>query len=147
NPGDAAWIEDPGYHQARRVFSLASARITPKPLDDQGIVIARTPGEPLPRIIYITPSHHFPLGMTMSFERRTALLDLARAHDSFIFEDESDAEFRFTGPPLPCLQGIDNSSRVIYAGTMSKILHPSLRLGSLIAPGPRVDLFRAIQST
>jgi len=147
NPGDATWIEDPGYHQARRVFSLASARITPKPLDDQGIVIARTPSEPLPRIIYITPSHQFPLGMTMSFERRTALLDFARAHDAFIFEDDYDAEFRFTGPPLPCLQGIDNSSRVIYAGTMSKILHPSLRLGYIIAPEPLVDPLVKIRST
>src|SRR4029079_14726258 len=147
NPGDAAWIEDPGYHQARRVFSLASARITPKPLDDQGIVIARTPGEPLPRIIYITPSHQFPLGMTMSFERRTALLDFARAHDAFIFEDDYDAEFRFTGPPLPCLQGIDNSSRVIYAGTMSKILHPSLRLRYIIAPAALVGPLGKIRST
>jgi GntR family transcriptional regulator/MocR family aminotransferase len=147
NPGDAAWIEDPGYHQARRVFSLASARIIPKPLDHEGVVIARSSGEPLPKIIYITPSHQFPLGMTMSFRRRTALLGFARTHDAFIFEDDYDAEFRFTGPPLPCLQGIDNSSRVIYAGTMSKILYPSLRLGYIIAPEPLVDSLVKIRST
>src|SRR5262249_30152642 len=147
NPGDAAWIEDPGYHQARRVFTLASAKIIPKPLDREGIVIARSSGEPLPRIIYITPSHQFPLGMTMSFERRTALLDFARAHDAFIFEDDYDAEFRFTGPPLASLQGIDNSSRVIYAGSMSKILCPSLRLGYIIAPEQLVDSLVKIRST
>jgi GntR family transcriptional regulator/MocR family aminotransferase len=101
NPGEAVWIEDPGYQQARRVFILAGARLVPKPLDHEGIVIARSPKEALPRMIYITPSHQFPLGMTMSFRRRAALLDFARAHDAFIFEDDYDAEFRFAGPPLP----------------------------------------------
>ena len=132
DPGDPAWIEDPGFHQARRVFTLAGAKVMPKPLDHEGIVIGRSRGESAPKIIYITPSHQFPLGMTMSFERRTDLLDFARAHDAFIFEDDYDAEFRFSGPPLPSLQGIDNSSRVIYAGTMSKILYPSLRLGYIV---------------
>jgi len=83
----------------------------------------------------------------MSFERRTALLDFARAHDVFIFEDDYDAEFRFTGPPLPSLQGIDNSSRVIYAGTMSKILYPSLRLGYIVASEQLVDSMAKIRST
>src|SRR5947207_14456803 len=83
----------------------------------------------------------------MSFERTTALLDFARAHDSFIFEDDFDAEFRFTGPPLPSLQGIDNSSRVIYAGTMSKILYPSLRLGYIVAPEQLIDSLAKIRST
>ena len=147
NPGEPAWIEDPGYQQARRVFTFAGAKVVPKPLDHEGIVIARSPKEPLPRIIYITPSHQFPLGMTMSFERRTALLDFARAHDVFIFEDDYDAEFRFTGPPLPSLQGIDNSSRVIYAGTMSKILYPSLRLGYIVASEQLVDSMAKIRST
>src|SRR6266581_2291387 len=121
NPGEAAWIEDPGFHQARRVFTFVGAKIVPKPIDHEGMVIARLRKEPLPRIIYITPSHQFPLGMTMSFQRRIALLDLARAHGAFIFEDDYDSEFRFTGPPLPSLQGLDNSGRVIYAGTMIKI--------------------------
>jgi GntR family transcriptional regulator/MocR family aminotransferase len=147
NPGEPAWIEDPGYQQARRVFTFAGAKVVPKPLDDEGIVIARSLNEPLPRIIYITPSHQFPLGMTMSFERRTALLDFARAHDVFIFEDDYDAEFRFTGPPLPSLQGIDNSSCVIYAGSMSKILYPSLRLGYIVAPEQLVDSMAKIRST
>jgi GntR family transcriptional regulator/MocR family aminotransferase len=82
----------------------------------------------------------------MSFQRRTALLDFARSHNAFVFEDDYDAEFRFTGPPLPSLQGIDNSGRVIYAGTMSKILCPSLRLGYIVAPEPLVDAFVKIRS-
>jgi GntR family transcriptional regulator/MocR family aminotransferase len=146
NPGEPAWIEDPCYQQTRRVLTLADARIVPRPLDDQGIVIARSRKEPLPKLIYVTPSHQFPLGVTMSFPRRTALLDFARAHNAFVFEDDYDAEFRFTGPPLPSLQGIDNSGRVIYAGTMSKILCPSLRLGYLVAPEPLVDSLVKIRS-
>jgi GntR family transcriptional regulator / MocR family aminotransferase len=146
NPGEPAWIEDPCYQQTRRVLTLADARTVPKPLDDQGIVIARSPREPFPKLIYVTPSHQFPLGVTMSFQRRTALLDFARAHNAFVFEDDYDAEFRFTGPPLPSLQGIDHSGRVIYAGTMSKILCPSLRLGYIVAPEPLVDSFVKIRS-
>jgi GntR family transcriptional regulator / MocR family aminotransferase len=146
NPGEPAWVEDPCYQQTRRILTLAAARIVPKPLDDQGIVIARSPKEPLPKLIYITPSHQFPLGVTMSFQRRTALLDFARAHNAFVFEDDYDAEFRFTGPPLPSLQGIDDSARVIYAGTMSKILCPSLRLGYIVAPEGLVDSLIKIRS-
>jgi GntR family transcriptional regulator/MocR family aminotransferase len=146
NPGEPAWIEDPCYQQTRRVLTLAGARIVPKPLDDQGIVIRRSRREPLPKLIYVTPSHQFPLGVTMTFPRRTALLDFARAHNAFVFEDDYDAEFRFTGPPLPSLQGIDDSGRVIYAGTMSKILCPSLRLGYIVAPEPLVDSVIKIRS-
>jgi GntR family transcriptional regulator/MocR family aminotransferase len=146
NPGEAAWIEDPCYQQTRRVLALAGVKVIPKPLDNQGIMIARSPREPLPRIIYVTPSHQFPLGVTMSFQRRTALLDFARAHNAFIFEDDYDAEFRFVGPPLPSLQGIDNSSRVIYAGTVSKILCPSLRLGYIVAPETLVDSLVKLRS-
>jgi GntR family transcriptional regulator / MocR family aminotransferase len=147
DPGEPVWMEDPGFHQARRVFTLAGAKVVPKPLDHQGIVIARSPSEKRPKIIHITPSHQYPLGMTMSFERRTGLLDFARAHDAFVFEDDFYAEFRFTGPPLPCLQGIDDFGRVIYAGTMSKILYPSLRLGYVVAPEALIDPLVKIRST
>jgi len=146
NPGEVAWIEDPCYQQSRRVLTLAGAKIVPKPVDDQGIVIARHAKQPLPKIIYVTPSHQFPLGFTMSLQRRADLLDFARAHDVFVFEDDYDAEFRFVGPPLPSLQGIDNSSRVIYAGTVSKILCPALRLGYVVAPEPLVDSLVKIRS-
>src|SRR5919106_1705437 len=139
NPGEAAWIEDPGYHQARRAFVFAGAKVVPRPIDQEGIVIVRPGKQPPPRIIYTTPSHQFPLGVTMSFRRRTALIDFARASDAFVLEDDYDSEFRFTGPPLPCLQGLDNSGRVIYAGTMSKILCPSLRLGYVVPPEQLVE--------
>jgi len=147
DPGEPVWMEDPGFHQARRVFILAGAKVVPKPLDQEGIVIARSPKEKQPKIIHVTPSHQYPLGMTMSFERRTALLDFARDNNAFIFEDDFYAEFRFTGPPLPCLQGIDDFGRVIYAGTMSKILYPSLRLGYVVAPEALIDPLVKIRST
>jgi GntR family transcriptional regulator/MocR family aminotransferase len=139
NRGEIAWIEDPGFYQARRVFGFAGATVVPRPVDREGIVISRRSKQPTPKIIYVTPSHQFPLGMTMSLARRTALIDFAREHDAYIFEDDHNSEFRFTGPPLPCLQGLDNSGRVIYAGTMSKILYPSLRLGCLLAPEQLVE--------
>src|SRR6184192_408716 len=146
NPGEAAWIEDPGFHQALRVFTFVGAKVVPKPIDHEGIVVARSRKEPLPKLIYITPSHQFPIGVTMSFPRRTALLDFARAHNAFVFEDDYDAEFRFTGPPLPSVQGMDNSGSVIDAGTMSKILCPSLRLGYIVAPEPLIDSLIKIRS-
>jgi len=139
NRGEVAWIEDPGFYQARRAFGFAGANVVPRPVDQEGIVIARPSKRPPPKIIYVTPSHQFPLGMTMSLARRTELISFARAHDAYIFEDDHNSEFRFTGPPLPCLQGLDNSGRVIYAGTMSKILYASLRLGYLLAPEQLVE--------
>ena len=146
NPGEIAWVEDPGYLQARRAFVLAGAQVVPKPLDDEGLMITRARRERLPKLIYIAPSHQYPLGTTMSFQRRQTLLDFARAHDALIFEDDYDSEFRFVGPPLPSLQGLDNSGRVIYAGTMSKILFPSLRLGYIVAPDELVDAMAKIRN-
>jgi len=139
DPGDRAWIEDPGFHQARKVFALAEAKIVPRPVDREGLVIGRAPSRSVPRFIYVTPSHQFPLGVTMSLKRRKALLDFAERSGAYVLEDDYNAEFRFSGPPLPCLQGLDRSGRVIYAGTMSKILFPSLRLGYLLVPAPLAD--------
>ena len=139
NRGEIAWIEDPGFYQARRAFGFAGATVVPRPIDEEGIVIARPPKNGSPKIIYVTPSHQFPLGMTMSLARRKALIDFAHARDAYVFEDDHNSEFRFTGPPLPCLQGLDDCGRVIYAGTMSKILYPSLRLGYILAPEKLVE--------
>src|SRR6516164_9324304 len=139
NRGEVAWIEDPGFYQARRTFGFAGANVVPRPVDGEGITIARPSKQRSPKIIYVTPSHQFPLGMTMSLSRRTALIDFARAFDAYIFEDDHNSEFRYTGPPLPCLQGLDNVGRVIYSGTMSKILYPSLRLGYIVAPEQLVE--------
>src|SRR6266487_1850804 len=121
NRGEVAWIEDPGFYQARRTFGFAGAIVVPRHIDEEGITIARPSKQRSPKIIYVTPSHQFPLGMTMSLARRTALIDFARTCDAYIFEDDHNSEFRYTGPPLPCLQGLDNAGRVIYAGTMIKI--------------------------
>ena len=139
DPGDGAWIEDPGFHQARRVFALAGAAIVPRPVDAEGIVIHGAASGPPPGLIYVTPSHQFPLGVTMSLKRRKALLEFAQQRGAYILEDDYNAEFRFSGPPLPCLQGLDRNGRVIYAGTMSKILYPSLRLGYLLVPPSLAD--------
>jgi GntR family transcriptional regulator/MocR family aminotransferase len=139
NRGEVAWIEDPGFYQARRTFGFAGAIVVPRPVDGEGITIARPSKHRSPKIIYVTPSHQFPLGMTMSLARRTALIDFARTCNAYIFEDDHNSEFRYTGPPLPCLQGLDNVGRVIYSGTMSKILYPSLRLGYIVAPHQLVE--------
>ncbi|MBV9008782.1 MAG: PLP-dependent aminotransferase family protein [Verrucomicrobia bacterium] len=139
NRGDTAWIEDPGFYQARRVLNFAGASVVGRPVDEEGIVISHSRKQPSPRLIYVTPSHQFPLGMTMSLPRRIALIEFARERNAFIFEDDHNSEFRFTGPPLPCLQGLDHCGRVIYAGTMSKILYPSLRIGYLLAPEQLVE--------
>jgi GntR family transcriptional regulator/MocR family aminotransferase len=139
DPDDGAWIEDPGFHQARKVFALAGATIVARPVDAEGIVIHGAQRRRPPKIIYVTPSHQFPLGVTMSLKRRKALLEFAQTRGAYILEDDYNAEFRFGGPPLPCLQGLDRGGRVIYAGTMSKILYPSLRLGYLLVPAPLAD--------
>ena len=139
NQGEVAWIEDPGFYQARRTFGFAGAIVVPRPVDREGITIGRPSKQRSPKIIYVTPSHQFPLGMTMSLARRTALIDFARACDAYIFEDDHNSEFRYTGPPLPCLQGLDNVGRVIYSGTLSKILYPSLRLGYIVAPEQLIE--------
>ena len=139
DPGDTAWIEDPGFQQARSVFNFVGATVVPRPIDREGIVITRSPKQPPPKIVFVTPSHQFPMGVTMSLKRRTALIDFAGKCDAFIFEDDYNSEFHFNGPPLPCLQGLDDVGRVIYAGTMSKILYPSLRLGYLLVPEQLVD--------
>jgi GntR family transcriptional regulator/MocR family aminotransferase len=128
------------------VFAFAGARIVPRPIDDEGMVLAGSGRPPPPRLIYVTPSHQFPMGVTMSLRRRKALLALAEEHDAYILEDDYNAEFRFSGPPLPCLQGLDHAGRVIYAGTMSKILYPSLRLGYLVVPERLVDAIAKLRS-
>src|SRR5260370_3585829 len=139
NRGEVAWIEDPGFYQARRVFGFGGATAVPRSVDREGIPIGRPSKQRSTKIFYVTPSHQFPLGMTMSLARRMALIEFARACDAYIFEDDHNSEFRYTGPPLPCLQGLDNAGRVIYAGTMSKILYPSSRLGYILAPEQLVE--------
>jgi GntR family transcriptional regulator/MocR family aminotransferase len=139
NEGEGAWIEDPGFLQARNVLAFVGAKLVPRPIDREGLVIGKCSRQNTPRLIFVTPSHQFPFGVTMSLKRRKALIEFAESSDGYVLEDDYNSEFRFDGPPLPCLQGLDNAGRVIYAGTMSKILYPSLRLGFLIAPPQLVD--------
>jgi GntR family transcriptional regulator / MocR family aminotransferase len=139
NEGEVAWIEDPGFYQARNVLAFVGAKVVPRPIDREGLVIGKCSRRNSPRLVLVTPSHQFPFGVTMSLKRRKALIEFAQSRDAYILEDDYNSEFRFDGPPLPCLQGLDHAGRVIYAGTMSKILYPSLRLGFLVAPPQLVD--------
>lgn len=139
NAGEAIWIEDPGYRQARNVFGFMGARIVPRPLDQEGLTLAKEPLRTQPRLIFVTPTAQFPLGMTMTPGRRSQLISFARKHRAYLMEDDYLSEFWFSRPPLPCLQGMDDSGHVIYAGTMSKILYPALRLGYLIVPEQVID--------
>ena len=142
DPGDRVCLEDPGYVGADRVFEAVGAQVSPVPLDDEGMVL-REPGLRGARLVYLTPAHQFPLGVTMSLPRRLALLEWARTSGALIFEDDYDSEFRYAGRPVPALQGLDRDGLVIFAGTFTKVLFPSLRLGYLVIPPDLVDRFAA----
>lgn len=139
--GDAVWIEDPGYLAARALFECAGACLVPVPVDDEGLDVA-TGMERAPdaRLAYVAPSHQFPLGVTMSLDRRRALLEWARA-GRWIVEDDYDGEFRYAGRPLASLQGLDDCGRVLYIGTFSKTMFPAMRLGYVVMPPDLVDVF------
>jgi GntR family transcriptional regulator/MocR family aminotransferase len=140
DPGDAAWIEDPGYPGAYLAVEGAGGVAVPVPVDEAGIdVDAGRAAEPGARVAYVTPSHQFPLGVTMSEERRARLLEWARAADAWILEDDYDSEYRYTTRPAASLQGADATARVLLVGTFSKVLFPSLRLGYLVLPTDLVD--------
>ncbi len=142
NPGDVAWIEDPGFLGARAAFRAASAELIPVPLDGEGLnVEAGIERHANPKLIYVTPSHQYPLGMTLTLSRRLALLKLASKTGAWIIEDDYDSEFRYTGRPLAALQGLDAEQRVIYVGTLSKVLFPGIRIGYIIAPPDLFDAF------
>jgi GntR family transcriptional regulator / MocR family aminotransferase len=132
-PGDAVLVEDPGYPPAHRTLAAAGLHPVPVPVDAEGLDVAAAPARPV-RAAYVTPSNQFPTGVPMSMGRRLALLDWARAADAFVLEDDYDNEFRYEGPPLTALAGLDGGERVIYLGTFSKILFPALRLAYLVLP-------------
>ncbi|MFL6210557.1 MAG: PLP-dependent aminotransferase family protein [Pyrinomonadaceae bacterium] len=138
NPGDAVWLEDPGFLGARAALSAAGARLVPVPVDGEGLNVAAGAARCAnPRLIYITPSHQYPLGMTLTLRRRLALLQFASRAGAWIVEDDYDSEFRYVGRPLAALQGLDTEQRVIYVGTLSKVLFPAIRIGYVVAP-PRL---------
>ena len=147
NPGEPVWMEDPGYPGAAVVFRALGAKICGVPVDAEGLDLMR--GERKwnrARLVYVTPGHQFPLGVTMSLRRRLALLEWARRSGTLIFEDDYDSEYRYSGRPVPALQGLDRSGVVIFAGSFSAVLFPALRLGYLVVPQEMVDVFAAAES-
>ncbi len=144
DPGDAAWLENPGYPGARAALLAAGARLVSVPVDNEGLDVAAGMARcPDARFAYVSPSHQFPLGMTMSLKRRLALLEWANRVGAWVLEDDYDSEYRYVGRPLAALQGLDTAQRVIYLGTFSKVLFPALRLGYLVVPPDLVEAFTA----
>jgi GntR family transcriptional regulator/MocR family aminotransferase len=146
DPGDAVWMEDPGYAVARHALTVHEARIVPVPVDDAGLdVEAGIHAAPDARLAYVTPARQCPLGVTMSVSRREQLLAWARAAEAWILEDDYDAELRYASRPPAPLRTFDADGRVIFAGTFSKILFPALRLGYLVVPPRLVEVFRRLR--
>lgn len=141
NPGESVWIEEPAYWGIRNVLGSNGIRIQPIPVDRAGMDPPEHVDTP-PKLIFVTPSHQYPLGCVMSLERRQRLLALARQTGSWIVEDDYDSEFRFSGQPIPALQGLVEDAPVIYTGTFSKTLYPGLRLGYLVLPRPLMQALK-----
>lgn len=133
SPNNRVWMEEPGYPSAKALMQAAGATIVPVPCDEAGIDVASAEG-PAPNIIYVTPSHQYPSGATMSLQRRLALLDVAQATGALILEDDYDSDFQYGSRPIAALQGIDRNAVVAYLGTFSKILAPGLRVAYAIVP-------------
>jgi GntR family transcriptional regulator/MocR family aminotransferase len=131
-PGDVVAVEEPGYPPARRLFASLGARVVGVPVDDEGLVVDGLPGHA--RLVYTTPSHQFPLGRAMTLARRNALLDWARRRPVAVVEDDYDSEFRFSQRPLEPLHSLDIAGRVLYVGTFSKSMVPTVRTGFVLAP-------------
>lgn len=134
DPGDIAWIEDPCYWGARNLLLASGLAVRPVAVDAEGIAPQEEDKKNVPRFIFVTPSHQYPLGMVMSVSRRRSLLEYAAHHGSWVIEDDYDSEFRYKGRPLASLQGMDTAQRVLYMGTFSKTMFPGLRLAYLVVP-------------
>jgi GntR family transcriptional regulator / MocR family aminotransferase len=146
DPGDSVWVEEPGYTLGLTVFEAAGCRLIPVAVDEEGMDVAR--GISLKadaRAALVTPSHHYPLGSTMSASRRMQLLDWAQSNGSWVIEDDYDSEFRYESRPISSLQGMDANARVIYIGTFSKVLFPSVRVGYVVIPEDLVERFASVR--
>jgi GntR family transcriptional regulator/MocR family aminotransferase len=134
-PGDDVCVEDPGYPGAWSALDATGATVRAVPVDCEGLIVRSIMvRKRAPRVVHVTPSHQYPLGMSMSASRRLELLEWARRHESWIIEDDYDSEYRFASRPLGALQGMDAASRVIYVGTFSKVMFPALRIGYIVVP-------------
>jgi GntR family transcriptional regulator/MocR family aminotransferase len=140
-PGDEVWVEDPGYPLTHAQLLLAKVRPRAIPVDREGLVVDIGRAAPRARAVFVTPSHQFPTGVAMSMARRLHLLAWARQSGAFIVEDDYTSEFRYSGPPLSSLQGLDDSERVIYVGTFNKALFPGLRIGYAVVPQALLPAF------
>ena len=141
-PGDGVWLEDPGYPAMWHALRAAGAQIQPVPVDAQGLDVAVGVAKaPRAKLAVVTPSHQYPLGVTLSLARRLELVAWAREAGAWIVEDDYASEFRYSGPPLASLQGLDAGERVIYVGTLNKAIFPGLRMGYLVAPKPLAAAF------
>jgi GntR family transcriptional regulator/MocR family aminotransferase len=139
-PGDGVWVESPGYQGASAPMLAAGARLCTVPVTPDGMDVAYAARHyPNARMVFATPSHQLPMGVTMSLQRRLELLAWARTHRAWVIEDDYDSEYRYTGPPLASLQSLDQAGCVIYTGTLSKVMFPGLRLGYIVAPPALVD--------
>ena len=144
--GSRVWVEEPCYRLARQVFALNGCRLVPVAVDSEGLdVAAGVKACRKAQAAFVTPSHQFPLGVTMSAARRLQLLDWAQTYGGWIIEDDYDSEYRYESSPIASLQGLDANARVIYIGTFSKVLFPSLRLGYLVLPPDLVDRFLLVR--
>jgi GntR family transcriptional regulator/MocR family aminotransferase len=147
NAGDTAWIEEPGYPGAAAVLHAVGAKLRGVPVDGEGLNLERGLARgPRPKLVYVTPAHQFPMGVAMSLRRRLALLEWARKSGVLIFEDDYDSEYRYSGRPVPALQGLDRAGVVIFGGSFSAVMFPAMRLGYLVVPPEMVDVFAAAQS-
>ena len=148
NPGDPVWMEEPGYPRAAIVFRAVGARICPTPVDSEGFDLHFGKRRwRRAKLVYLTPAHQFPLGVTMSLRRRLVLLEWVRESGALIFEDDYDSEYRYAGRPIPAMQGLDRSGVVIFSGSFSDVLFPALRLGYLVIPPDMVDIFAAAETS
>jgi len=145
SPGEAAWVEDPGYVPIRLALAQIGAEAIPVPVDEEGLdVAAGIRIAPKARLAVVAPAHQFPMGVTLSLPRRLQLLDWAERTQGWVLEDDFDGEFRYQGRPLPALKSLDRAGRVFYTGTFSKTLFPALRLGFLVVPRSELERFRQL---
>lgn len=143
DPGDRVWFEDPGYFVARDAFMAHGMELHPVAVDRDGMRVEEAIDHAPPaRLVYVTPSHQNPTGVTLTLARRMHLLQWAQRHGAWVLEDDNASEYRYAGRPIASLQGIDEGERAIYVGTFSKVLFSSLRLGYLVAPRALVDVLR-----